>query len=253
MPRAPLVDRLRAAGCVFAEDEADLLIASADDVDLLEAMVRRRVAGEPLEYVLGWVDFAGLRVGIGSGVFIPRRRTTHLVDLAVAATPPDGTVLDLCCGTGAVGLAVASRVSGIALHAVDIDPVAVACARRNLAARGTAYAGDLVAPLPSELKGRVEVIVANAPYVPDDAVGSMPVDSREHEPIATVAGGPDGLAVLRRVALAAADWLAPGGVLFSEVGADQGSAALAAFRSAGLTATLDHSEPYDATVVTGMM
>lgn len=245
-----LVDRLRAAGCVFAEEEAELLSGAADG-DALEALVRRRVAGEPLEYVVGWVDFAGLRLDIDPGVFIPRRRTTHLVDVAASLTPPDGTVLDLCCGTGALGLALANRIPSVTLHAVDLDPAAVTCARRNLAGRGTAYAGDLVAPLPADLRGRVDVIVANVPYVPDHALDQLPVDSRDHEPAGTVAGGPDGLDVLRRVAALAADWLAPGGRMLSEVSADQAPAALVALQRAGLGASRDHSEEYDATVVLG--
>ncbi|QYJ03478.1 putative protein N(5)-glutamine methyltransferase [Nocardioides panacisoli] len=247
----PLVDRLRAAGCVFAEEEAALLVDAADGT-ALEELVRRRVAGEPLEHVLGWVAFAGLRVAVAPGVFVPRRRTTHLVDVAAGVTPPGGTVVDLCCGTGAIGLAVATRVPGVVLHAVDVDPAAVACARDNLAGLGTAYAGDLVAPLPADLRGRVDVMTANVPYVPDDAVAQMPADSRDHEPRTTVAGGPDGLDVLRRVATLAADWLTPGGRLLSEVSAGQGPAALAVLRDAGLSAALDHGEEYDATVVVGI-
>lgn len=235
---------------MFAEEEAQLLLAATEG-DALEELVRRRVAGEPLEYVLGWVEFAGHRIAIDAGVFIPRRRTAYLVDLAAAATPTDGTVLDLCCGTGALGLAVAHRIPDVELHAVDVEPGAVRCARRNLIGLGTTYAGDLTGPLPGRLRGRVDVIVANVPYVPDTAIEQMPVDSREHEPTRTVAGGEDGLDVLRRVAAAAADWLAPGGRLFSEVSAEQGGAAIAAFESVGLAAHTDHSEEYDATVVVG--
>lgn len=248
----PLVSRLRAAGCVFAEEEARLLTAHAAG-DALEALVRRRLVGEPLEHVLGWVDFAGVRVAVEPGVFIPRRRTTHLVDLAVAATRPGAIVVDLCCGSGALGLAVARRVEDVTLYAVDVDPVAAACAADNLAGVGTALLGDLTDPLPDRLRGRVEVIVANVPYVPDAAIEEMPVDSREHEPRVTVAGGPDGLDVLRRVAAAATTWLAPTGQVFVEVSQRQADAAAAVFAEVGLTSHAHHSERYDATVAVGMM
>lgn len=245
-----LVARLRAAGCVFAEDEARLLGEAAAG-EALETLVRRRLVGEPLEHVLGWVDFAGLRVRIGPGVFIPRQRTTYLVELAAETTPAGGVVLDLCCGTGALGLAVAARVEDVELHAVDVEPAAVAWAERNLDGVGDVHEGDLTAPLPRRLRGAVDVIVANVPYVPSAEVAGMPVDSRDHEPLVTVDGGPDGLDVLRRVASAAADWLAPGGRVFVEIGRGQTDAALASYESAGLAAHIAHDDQYDATVVCG--
>ena len=131
-----VVRRLRAAGCVFAEDEARLLLAEARTADQLDALVERRVAGEPLEHLLGWAEFAGLRIAVGPGVFVPRRRTEVLVAEAVALARPGAVVVDLCCGSGAVGVAVASAVPGIELHAADVDPAAVACARANLAGLG---------------------------------------------------------------------------------------------------------------------
>jgi release factor glutamine methyltransferase len=245
-----LAARLRAAGCVFAEDEARLLLEAAQG-EALAALVGRRVAGEPLEHVLGRVEFGGVRVEVDPGVFIPRQRTTHLVDLAAAATPRGGVVLDLCCGSGALGLVVAGRVASVALHAVDIDPVAVACARRNLAGVGTAYAGDLTAPLPAQLRGTVDVIVANVPYVPTGAIDEMPIDSRDHEPPVTVDGGADGLDVLRRVAAAAAEWLRPGGRLFVEVSRTQVEASRSAYEEVGLAADAVRDHERDATVLVG--
>src|SRR5487761_887474 len=135
-----VVDRLRAAGCVFAEEEAAVLAATAASPAELDAMVARRAAGEPLEQVVGWAEFAGLRVLVDPGVFVPRRRSEFLVDVAVLlAGRQDGTVprviVDLCCGTGALGLAVAANF-GVELHAAGMGPAAVACARRNVAAAG---------------------------------------------------------------------------------------------------------------------
>src|SRR5262245_29444624 len=132
VPPPAIVNRLRAAGCVFAEDEARLLVGAARSPADLAAMVDRRAAGLPIEYVVGWAEFAGLRVAVAPGVFVPRRRTEFLVDQAAALTRPGAVVVDLCCGSGAVGAALAAAVEGIELHAADIDPAAVRCARRNL-------------------------------------------------------------------------------------------------------------------------
>ncbi len=255
---ADLVQQLRAAGCVFAENEAAVLEAAAGGAELDE-LVASRVAGEPLEYVVGWVDFAGVRVTIDPGVFIPRQRTALLVELAseaagLAPRPAAAVVVDLCCGSGALGLALAHRHPGIELHAADVDPVAVACARRNLEPLGaTVHHGDLDAPLPDGLRGRVDVLVANVPYVPAAAIASMPPESRDHEPRATVDGGADGLDVVRRLAALAPGWLAPAGSVFVETGSDQAEAATAAFAAAGLTAVVRRDEDRGATVVVGNM
>lgn len=244
-----IVSRLRAAGCVFAEDEARLVTEAADSPDMLEAMLRRREAGEPLEYVVGWVEFCGLRVSIDPGVFVPRQRTALLVREAADRTPAGGTVVDLACGSGAVGLAVAARVPGIALHAVDVEPAAVRCARRNVP--GTVYLGDLYDPLPTSLRGHVDVLVANVPYVPSDAVDLMPREARDHEPRITLDGGPDGLDLLRRVASGAREWLVPGGSVLVEIGEDQTGAAMAAFEDAGLDPTVISDPELYATVILG--
>lgn len=249
-----LATRLRAAGCVFAEEEADLLIGAAADAAVLESLVARRVAGEPLELVLGWVDFAGVRVAIDAGVFVPRQRTAYVVDLAADGLTGGAVVVDLCCGSGALGLALASRVPGLELHAADISPAAVECARRNLGpVGGQVHLGDLDAPLPAGLRGRVAVIVANVPYVPTDAVALMPAESRDHEPLATVDGGHDGLDVLRRVAALAPRWLAPGGRLFIETSRDQAPAAAAEFARTGLLVEVHHDDERSATVVAGRL
>ena len=161
-------------------------------------------------------------------------------------------VVDLCCGSGALGLALAHRHPGIELHAADLDPAAVACARRNLEpVGGTVHHGDLDAPLPDRLRGRVDVLVANVPYVPSAAIALMPPESRDHEPRTTVDGGPDGLDVVRRLAELAPRWLAPGGAVFVETGADQAELAAAAFAGAGLASTVHHDEDSADTVVEG--
>src|SRR3954469_2181337 len=143
-PEDAVVARLRAAGCVFAEEEARLLLTSAGSPAELEVLVARRVLGEPLEHLLGWAEFSGLRIALGPGVFVPRRRTEVLVEEAVALAQPGAVVVDLCCGSGALGVAVATAVADVGLHAADVDPAAVACARSNVAAvGGRVYLGDL--------------------------------------------------------------------------------------------------------------
>lgn len=149
-----IVSRLRAAGCVFAEDEARLLLSAERTPADLAAMVDSRAAGLPLEHVIGWAEFCGLRIAVDPGVFIPRQRTKFLVRQAADIARPGAIVVDLCCGSGAVGAALAAVLERIELHATDIDPAAVLCARRNVTvAGGYVYEGDLYEPLPSTLRG----------------------------------------------------------------------------------------------------
>jgi release factor glutamine methyltransferase len=275
-----ITGRLRAAGCVFAEEEARLLIESASSPDALRAMVSERVAGVPLEHVVGWAEFCGLRIAIDPGVFVPRRRSELLARRAAELCRPGGTtprnpprsrpggttprtpphglagpasvVIDLACGSGAIGAAIATLAADVELHAADIDPAAVACARRNLApVGGQVYAGDLYEPLPGRLRGRVSVIAANVPYVPTEAVTLMPPEARVYEPLVALDGGPDGLDVLRRAAVGAAAWLMPGGHLLIETASGQAEIAAAAFAAAGLAATVARDEELGATVVIG--
>lgn len=250
--RADLVGRLRAAGCVFAEEEAGLLAESGATPTALRAMVERRVRGEPLEHVLGWADFCGLRIEVARGVFVPRRRTELLARRAASLAPPRATVVDLACGSGAVAAAVAAQANVGALHATDIEAVAVRCARRNLAPlRGQVHAGDLYEPLPVRLRGRVDVLVANAPYVPTGSIRLMPAEARIHEPPAALDGGSDGLDVVRRVVSAAPGWLAAGGHLLVETAASQAAAAFELFATAGLDPAVISDAGLDATVVVG--
>ena len=238
-PVTTVVERLRAAGCVFAEEEAALLLAAGGG-----ELVDRRVAGEPLEQVLGWVDFCGVRVLLDPGVFVPRQRSALLVRTAAALAPR--LAVDLGCGSGGLGLALRHLVPGVEVHATDLDPVAVACARRNLA---HVWAGDLFDGLPGALRGRVDVVLANVPYVPTGALPDLPREARDHEPRLALDGGADGLDVLRRAAAAAPDWLAAGGTLLSEVSPRQLAEALDALEAAGLRATSVEAD--DTAVVLG--
>ncbi|MEV8634476.1 putative protein N(5)-glutamine methyltransferase [Streptosporangium sp. NPDC051023] len=275
-----VVTRLRAAGCVFAEDEAHLLVSTARTPAGLALMVERRVEGLPLEHVLGWAEFCGLRIDVVPGVFVPRRRTEFLIHQATAlarqatesdghatrpdgqATGPDGragapdgariVVVDLCCGSGAVGAALAAALGRIELHAVDIDPAAVQCARRNVAAvGGQVYEGDLYEPLPATLRGRVDVLVASPPYVPTEAIRLLPAEARVHEPRVALDGGADGLDVVRRVTAAAPLWLAPGGCLLVETSERQAPETIEAIARNGLIPRVAGCDKLNATVVIG--
>jgi release factor glutamine methyltransferase len=272
--RSVIVTRLRAAGCVFAEDEAQLLISAAQTPTDLTAMVGQRAAGLPLEHVLGWAEFCALRIAVDPGVFVPRRRTEFLVREAAAlarqvadpaavarlvASPaarvidaPQAVVVDLCCGSGAVGAALAAALDRVELHSVDLDPAAVRCARRNVAAAGgRVYEGDLYEPLPATLRGRVNVLVANAPYVPTEAIELMPPEARLHEPRMALDGGADGLEVQRRMAAAASHWLAPGAHLLVETSERQAPQTLETFTRNGLIPRSASSDELNATVVIG--
>ena len=249
-PDPGVVERLRAAGCVFAEDEAGLLVEAAGSAAELERMVADRAAGLPLEVVVGWASFCGLRVAVAPGVFVPRRRTEFLARSAATLAGPSSVVLDLCCGTGAVGAAVGSLVPGAEVYAAELDPAAVACARRNLPP-DRVFAGDLYEALPPALRGLIDVLVCNAPYVPTEAIALMPPEARVHEPGLALDGGTEGLDVQARVVAGAPAWLAPGGALLVETSERQAPGTVALMTSAGLIASVSHDPEVGGTVATG--
>ena len=248
-----IVDRLRASGCVFAEDEAALIVGTARDATEIAALVDRRVAGEPLEYVVGWASFCGLRIAVEPGVFIPRRRTEFLVAEALRVVRDRAVVVDLGCGSGAIGAAVAAQ-RPVSVYAADIEPAAVRCARKNLAPYGGIVSeGDLFTALPDELRGRIDVLLSNVPYVPTDEIRLLPPEARLYEPHVTLDGGPDGLTTLRRVVAGAGEWLTPGGHLYVEMSDRQALIAQSVMRAAGLTAEIVTDDDLGANVVHGWL
>jgi release factor glutamine methyltransferase len=243
-PDPGLVAALRAAGCVYAEEEAALLEGETSDPEVLSGLLARRVAGEPLEQVMGWAEFCGMRIRVVPGVFVPRRRTEALAELAVSLSREVDlpVVVDLCCGTGAIGAAVAAAVPRVELHAADIDPDAVACARLNVT-NGEVHEGDLYDALPATLRGRVDLLLVNAPYVPTDEVRLMPREARLHEHPVALDGGADGLELHRRTAAAAGEWLAPGGSLLIETSPRQAADTAQYCLAAGLQVQVVGRDP----------
>ncbi|MCM3570884.1 putative protein N(5)-glutamine methyltransferase [Neobacillus mesonae] len=239
-------------GCVFAEDETRLLISEARTPAELKKMVEMRADGLPLEYVVGYAEFCGLRIEVDRGVFVPRKRTEFLVHQAEALSCYGDIVVDLCCGSGAVGAALAAALGRAELYSIDIDPVAIRCAGRNVKDfDGHVFEGDLYKALPHSLKGHVNILVANVPYVPTEAIKLLPQEARLHEPKVALDGGEDGLDIQRRVTEEALLWLAPGGHLLIETSEMQASQTFEIFSGAGLTTKVARDEDLDATVVIG--
>jgi release factor glutamine methyltransferase len=249
-----VIERLRAAGCVFAEEEAAILGDAAPDEATLDDLVRRRCSGEPLEQVVGYADFAGIRVRLRPGVFVPRVRSEWLVREGVEAARLKArpVVVDLCCGSGALGLAVRAQLPGVDLYAADVEPAAVACARENFGEDANrVFLGDLFAPLPARLAGTVDVLLANVPYVASRHIALLPAEARDHEPRTALDGGDDGLDIFRAVLAAAPQWLSPGGTVFSEITEAQLETAVAVVRAAGLEPAVSQDDDLEATVIAG--
>ena len=217
--RTWLTTTLAAAGFVAAEEEAEeLLRASGNDALALAALVTRRLAGEPLAWLVGQAPFAGLEVPVKPGVYVPRWQSTELALRAVARLPESGVAADVCTGSGAIALALRRGRPLARTVATDIDPKAVENARTNGI---EVYEGDLLSPLPSTLKGQLDVVVAVVPYVPTAALALLPHDTLTFEDVAHYDGGPDGTALLERLATDAPDYLRRGGRLILELGGDQ--------------------------------
>jgi release factor glutamine methyltransferase len=234
------------------ERQAVFSLRTKPDCSSLPDLPRANWPGFPLEHILGWVEFCGLRIAVDAGVFVPRRRTELLVREAITLTAPGAVVLDLCCGCGALGAALTAAVRDIELYAADIEPASVDCTRRNLGLEdGHVFEGDLFDPLPRSLQGQINVLLCNTPYVPTDEIGMMPPEARLHEPRVTRDGGPDGLDVQRKVAAEASTWLAPGGHLLVETSEGQAPHTAGIFARNGLLPRIVSSDELDATVVIG--
>jgi release factor glutamine methyltransferase len=213
---------LARAGFIAAEEEAaELMLCAGGDGALLEALLERRLTGEPLAWITGKTTFCGIEIAIDPGVYVPRWQSEPLARRAAGRLGVDGVAIDLCTGSGAVAKTImAARPAG-GVFASDLDPRALACARRNGV---DAYLGDLFDPIPPALAGKVDVIVGVVPYVPTADLPLLQRDTFSFESPLSYDGGPDGTDVLRRVIRESPRFLRRGGALLLEVGGRQAEA-----------------------------
>jgi release factor glutamine methyltransferase len=235
-----VVHALAEGGCVAPDAEAHaLLTASSEGVGPIDDLVTRRLHGEPLAWIIGWVSFCGIHVGIAPGVYVPRPHTQALARRAVSLLPADGFAIDLCTGSGAVAAVLGSAHPHAGIVATDIDPVAVECARSNGV---RALEGDFDEPLSPSYRGRVDVMTAVVPYVPTEELHLLQRDVLANEPRRALDGGRLGTALLVRAAGAAARWLRPGGSVLLELGGDQAGEVADALTDSGLSEIRVHRD-----------
>lgn len=237
-PRA--IRALAAAGCVAPAEEAEeLLRAAGAGAGVLDELIARRQRGEPLAWIVGSVDFCGIRVRVDPSVYVPRAHTEALARRAASLLPADGVAVDLCTGSGAVAAVMRAARPDATVLATDRDPAAIACARSNGL---TAFLGDLDEPLPSSLEERVDVMTAVVPYVPTEELHLLPRDVVAYEPRHALDGGPAGTTFLERVAELSVRWLRPGGRLLLELGGDQARAMARTMSVVGLSKRRVHRD-----------
>lgn len=231
--------RLAAAGIESAAREAELLVQHVlslsraevfgenpalreGQIDLLEDLIDRRAAGEPLQYLMGRQSFRSLELEVGPGVLVPRPETEILVERALGLLRglEKPLVADIGCGSGAIALSIAMEHPGARVYATEVSPEAMRWAERNLGSNLEADVflglGDMFDPIPPELKGKFDLVVSNPPYLSEQEIAEAPADVRDHEPAIATVAGPTGLEVSARLASAALDWLRPGGNLLLE-------------------------------------
>ena len=208
----------------------------------VEAMVERRRGGEPLQYVLGIWGFRRLELVVDRRVLIPRPETEAVVDVALAElrrlAPPEPLAVDLGTGSGAIALSVALEVPGARIWGTDHSDDALAVARANLSGMGSRVAtrvrlanGDWFGALPGDLRGRVDLVVSNPPYV--GTAEALPAEVADWEPAGALIAGPTGLEAVARILAAAPDWLRRPGAAVVEIAPHQADAAVALARRAG--------------------
>ncbi|MGA9161046.1 MAG: putative protein N(5)-glutamine methyltransferase [Actinomycetota bacterium] len=238
--RTRILRALAEGGCVDPGAEADALLGAASGgTGPIHELVARRLRGEPLAWITGWVGFCGVRVRVDRGVFVPRPHSEGLARRAATLLPSDGVAVDLCTGSGAVAAVLASVHRRATVVATEIDPVAVSSARRNGV---RALEGSLDEPIPSSMRGHVDVVTAVVPYVPTEELHLLPRDVLDHEPRRALDGGPRGTTILVGAAEAATRLLRPGGSVLLELGGDQATEMSASLTDLGLTQIAVHSD-----------
>lgn len=213
--RIEVVERLAAAGCIAAEEEAEELLSNAPDPPTLEAWVGHREQGEPLAWIVGSTRFCGHSVRVDPGIFVPRHQSEKLAQIAAELLSDNGLAIDLCTGSGAVACHLMAERQTARVVGIDVDERAARCARSNGV---RTLVGDLGSPLRSH---SCDLITAVAPYVPSSQLRLLPADVQRYEPRLALDGGADGLALVRRMVLDAARVLKTGGWLVTELGAEQ--------------------------------
>jgi release factor glutamine methyltransferase len=258
--------RLRAAGVASPEHDAAELLAhvlgttrgslvlveevASSAAEEYDALVARRAAREPLQHLTGVAGFRNVELAVGPGVFVPRPETELLAGWAVAraqelldAGAASVHVVDLCTGSGAIARAVADEVPAAVVHAVELDESAYAWAGRNLERTGVDLRHGDMATAFDDLRGTVDVVTCNPPYIPLEAWESVAPEARDHDPHLALFSGTDGLDAIRVLEQRAAVLLRPGGLLGFEHADVQGESAPAVLSAAGRWADVrDHAD-----------
>jgi release factor glutamine methyltransferase len=224
-------ETLQAAGFLDGDEEAAALVAAADGVDgVLRDLLARRVDGEPLEWLTGFITFLGHNMRIDPGVYVPRRQSEIVARRAIERLPHDGMAVDMATGSGAIAVALSNARPRATVMATEIDPLAAKCAVANGV---DVLVGDLGGPLPIAAHGRVDVVVAVVPYVPSEEMVFLPRDVRRHEPSRALDGGPRGLVLLSEAVRWAGLLLRAGGSLVLELGGSQDTGLQPSLTAAG--------------------
>ncbi len=223
------------------------------ELDRYRELVRRRAGGEPLQTILGETEFYSRVFKVRQGVFIPRPETERLVEIAAGLiAPPEVRLLapvavEIGCGTGIIGICLALEVPRLVVEAVDIDPAAVELTRHNahklgVEARVHTHQGSRFDPLPGHLRGEVDLLVSNPPYIPSGDIEGLQTEVRDHDPRAALDGGRDGLDFYRALAHGMGPWVRSGGWIVLEIGADQGEAVTEILAASGAVAVEVHRD-----------
>jgi release factor glutamine methyltransferase len=223
------------------DHEMRRLAAVADEGNPLEALVERRLSGEPLQYIEGTAQFGPLDLVVDPRVLIPRPETETLYEISSRMVRLPEVIVDLCTGSGALALALKNRFPGASVFATDISPDAIEVAYENMTRTGLSIylaEGDVYDPLPASLIGEVDLIVANPPYVAEKEFDVLPEDV-QREPRVALVSGRTGLEVIEKIGASAADWLRPGGVVVCEIGETQGVAAASSFTGLAMVVRTD--------------
>lgn len=238
---SPMRDALALAAHALGSSPVELRTGALGDVDpavldRLDELVDHRSRRIPLQHLTGRAGFRTLTLACRPGVFVPRPETEVLAGLAVELAGPGSTVVEPCTGTGAVALSVAAEAPGTTVVATDRDAAAVDLARRNAAELGLdvdVREGDLLEPVGAPLRGRVDVVVSNPPYLTADELAGCEPEVREHDPRGALVAGPTGHEVTDRLIATVPAWLRPGGVLLLEVAEVRAAAVARRARDAG--------------------